>query len=113
MGILENDFIEDTTTSIFSKIYGNCEPIPNSRHLTSEDKQLLNTIDLSFKVEVIISTVNAEGNRYGIEVYNYLKLRRFELQLEGYQFGISVQNHRFDIIPQGENLIHVYVPIQE
>jgi hypothetical protein len=105
--------MEDTQTSIVGKIHGNSTPTPNSRHLSPEDKQRLNTIDLFFKVEVIISTKNPECNAYGMEIYNFLKSRRFDLQLESYQFGMIAQNQRFDIIPQGENLIHVYVPVQE
>lgn len=113
MGISENYTIGETPISAFKTIYGNCKPIPASRHLSSEDKQRLNAIGLSFKVEVIIPTLNPEGNCYGKEIYNYLESKRFDLQLDSYQFGIAAQNHRFDIIPQGENLIHVYVPVQE
>ena len=113
MGILENQTIGNMPISVFKKNHGNCKPISASRHLTSEDKQRLKAIGLCFKVEVIIPNLNPEGNCFGIEIYNYLKSKRFDLELNGYQIGMSPQNHRFDIIPQGESLVHVYVPVHE
>jgi hypothetical protein len=88
------------------------KPIPEARHISSEDKNRLSTFDKNNLIIVVISMVDAEANNYGGELINYLKANGYNLQVDGYQMGIGSGNKRFDVNPPDNNSVRVFVPTQ-